>query len=57
MLGTVYYGRRGVEERHASRFATAFKGTVLSMSVQEIRFIRPNVAVEPDKARASTARQ
>ena len=45
VLGTVYYGRGAFEERHASLFATVFKGTVLSMTVQKIRFIRPDVAV------------
>src|SRR5438552_15224641 len=45
VLGTVYYGRRAFEDRHAALFATVFKNTVLSMSVQKIRFIRPDVAV------------
>src|SRR5438445_5799526 len=45
VLGTVYYGRHEFEERHARIFATVFKNTVLSMIVQKIRFIRPDVAL------------
>jgi len=45
VLGTVYYGRHAFEERHAQIFATVFKNTVLSMIVQKIRFIRPDVAL------------
>jgi uncharacterized protein (TIGR02246 family) len=45
VLGTVYYGRRAFEERHAEIFATVFRNTVLSMKVQKIQFIRPDVAV------------
>ena len=45
VLGTVYYGRRAFEERHASVFATVFKGTSLRMTVQKIRFIRPDIAI------------
>jgi len=45
VLGTVYYGRHAFEERHAQIFATVFKNTVLSMSVQKIRFIRPDIAL------------
>jgi uncharacterized protein (TIGR02246 family) len=45
VLGAVYYGRRAFEERHAAIFATVFKDTLVSMRVQKIRFIRPDVAV------------
>jgi uncharacterized protein (TIGR02246 family) len=45
VLGTIYYGSREFVERHASLFATVFKNTVLSMRVQRIRFIRPDVAI------------
>ena len=45
VLGTVFYGRHAFEERHAQILATVFKNTVLSMIVQKIRFIRPDVAL------------
>ena len=45
VLGSVYYGRRAFEERHATVFATVFKGTSLRMTVQKIRFIRPDIAI------------
>src|SRR5205814_4531821 len=45
VLGTVFYGRHALEERHAQILATVFKNTVLSMIVQKIRFIRPDVAL------------
>src|SRR5437763_9979564 len=45
VLGTVYHGRHEFEERHAQLFATVFKNTVLTMIVQKIRIIRPDVAL------------
>src|SRR5437588_12598883 len=52
VLGSVYYGRREFEERQGGVFATVFKNTVLSMIVQKMRFVGPDVAlVEVDTER------
>ncbi len=43
--GTVFYGHRAFEDRHAEIFKTIFKGSKLAMSVSKIRFVRPAVAI------------
>jgi uncharacterized protein (TIGR02246 family) len=43
--GTVFYGHKAFEERHAEIFGTFFKGSKLAMSVSKIRFVRPDVAI------------
>jgi len=43
--GTVFYGQRAFEDRHAEIFGTFFKGSKLMMSVTKIRFLRPDVAI------------
>lgn len=43
--GTVFYGHRAFEERHAEIFSTFFKGSRLAMSVDKIRYVRPDVAI------------
>lgn len=43
--GTVAYGRRAFENRHAEIFQTIFKGSKLTMSPTRIRFVRPDVAI------------
>ena len=43
--GTVYYGHRAFEDRHAEIFRTFFKGSKLAMSPTRIRFVRPDVAI------------
>jgi uncharacterized protein (TIGR02246 family) len=43
--GTVFYGHRAFEDRHAEIFATFFKGSTLSMTVDKIRYVRPDVAI------------
>lgn len=43
--GTVFYGRRAFEDRHAEIFRTFFKGSKLAMSPTKIRFVRPDVAI------------
>jgi uncharacterized protein (TIGR02246 family) len=43
--GTVFYGHRAFEDRHAEIFKTFFKGSKLAMSVSKIRFVRPDVAI------------
>lgn len=43
--GTVFYGHRAFEDRHAEIFRGFFKGSKLAMSPSRIRFIRPDVAI------------
>ena len=43
--GTVFYGHRAFEDRHAEIFTTFFKGSKLAMSVSKIHFVRPDVAI------------
>jgi uncharacterized protein (TIGR02246 family) len=43
--GTVFYGHRAFEDRHAEIFRTFFKGSKLAMSPTRIRFVRPDVAI------------
>jgi uncharacterized protein (TIGR02246 family) len=43
--GTVFYGHRAFEERHVEIFSTFFKGSKLAMSVDKIRYVRPDVAI------------
>lgn len=43
--GTVFYGHRAFEDRHAEIFRGFFKGSKLAMSASRIRFIRPDVAI------------
>lgn len=43
--GTVFYGHRAFEERHVEIFAGFFKGSKLAMSVDKIRYVRPDVAI------------
>jgi uncharacterized protein (TIGR02246 family) len=43
--GSVFYGHRAFEERHAEIFRTFFKGSKLAMTVGKIRFVRPDVAI------------
>jgi uncharacterized protein (TIGR02246 family) len=43
--GTVFYGHRAFEDRHAEIFKTIFKGSKLAMSVSKVRFVRPDVAI------------
>lgn len=43
--GTVFYGHRAFEDRHAEIFRGFFKGSKLAMSPTRIRFVRPDVAI------------
>lgn len=45
MLGMVFCGRKGFEERHAEIFGTILKGSTLQQTIRKIRFVRPDVAV------------
>jgi uncharacterized protein (TIGR02246 family) len=43
--GTVFYGHRAFEDRHAEIFRGFFKGSKLAMSPTRVRFVRPDVAI------------
>jgi uncharacterized protein (TIGR02246 family) len=43
--GTVFYGHRAFEDRHAEIFKTIFKGSQMAMTVSKIHFVRPDVAI------------
>jgi uncharacterized protein (TIGR02246 family) len=43
--GTVFYGHRAFEDRHAEIFRGFFKASRLAMSPTRIRFVRPDVAI------------
>ena len=43
--GTVFYGHRAFEDRHAEIFRGFFQGSKLAMSPTRIRFVRPDVAI------------
>lgn len=43
--GTVFYGHQAFVDRHREIFTGFFKGSKLAMSVDRIRFVRPDVAI------------
>lgn len=45
VLGTVYYGRKDFEQRHAEIFSGVFKGSTLRQTIHKVRFVRPDVAI------------
>ena len=45
MNGSQYKGREAIEKGHQRIFDTIFKNSTLSTSVEQIRFLRPDVAV------------
>lgn len=45
MFGTVSRGRKELESRHATLFASYFKGSLLALKVRKVRFLRPDVAI------------
>jgi len=45
ILGSTSYGRADFERRHAEIFGSVFKGSILTMEVLKIRFLRPDVAI------------
>lgn len=51
--GTVFYGHRAFEDRHAEIFASVFKGTKISMAPDRIWFVRPDVAIADISATVS----
>jgi uncharacterized protein (TIGR02246 family) len=54
--GTVFYGHRAFEDRHAEIFRGFFKGSKLAMSPTRIRFVRPDVAIVDISAEVSELR-
>jgi uncharacterized protein (TIGR02246 family) len=43
--GEFYVGREEFDRRHAHVFAGVFRGTALSLSLEKLRFVRPDVAI------------
>jgi len=43
--GTVFYGHKTFEDRHEEIFRTFFKGSKLAMTVNRIKYVRPDVAI------------
>jgi uncharacterized protein (TIGR02246 family) len=43
--GTVFYGHQAFEDRHVEIFTGFFKGSRLAMTVDTVRFVRPDVAI------------
>jgi len=51
--GTVFSGHQAFEDRHREIFGGFFKGTRLALTVDRIRFIRPDVAIADIAAEVS----
>lgn len=45
IIGKVYFGSKLFDERHAEIFATIFKGSALSLSINRIHFPASNIAI------------
>lgn len=43
--GEFYVGREEFDRRHAQVFAGVFRGTALFLTVNQLRFVRPDVAI------------
>ena len=43
--GEFYVGREAFDRRHAEVFRGVFRGTALAMTVNKLRFVRPDVAI------------
>src|SRR5688572_8513604 len=43
--GTYFKGRTAIEKAHQQIFDTIFKNTTVKLSIKQIRFLRPDVAV------------
>jgi uncharacterized protein (TIGR02246 family) len=54
--GEFYVGREQFDLRHADVFRGIFRGTVLAMTVNKLRFVRPDVAVADIDAQVSGSR-
>jgi uncharacterized protein (TIGR02246 family) len=55
--GNYIKGRAVIESTHQRIFDTVFKDTTLSLTVQQIRFLRPDVAVVHVKGRRDSPNQ
>ncbi len=45
ILGGYYTGRTAIEAGHRMIFGTIYKGSTLHLSVEKIRFLRPDIAL------------
>ena len=43
--GELYVGREAFDRRHAEVFGGVFRGTTLAMTINKLRFVRPDVAI------------
>jgi uncharacterized protein (TIGR02246 family) len=43
--GEFYVGREEFDRRHAAVFGGVFRGTALAMTINKLRFVRPDVAI------------
>ena len=43
--GEFYVGREAFDRRHAEVFSGVFRGTTLAMTINKLRFVRPDVAI------------
>ena len=55
--GNYLKGRAMIESQHQRIFDTIYKDTTLSLAVQQIRFLRPDVAVVHVKGRRSSTNE
>jgi uncharacterized protein (TIGR02246 family) len=55
--GNYIKGRAVIESTHQRIFDTVFKDTTLSLTVQQIRFVRPDVAVVHVKGRRESPKE
>jgi uncharacterized protein (TIGR02246 family) len=54
--GEFYVGREAFDRRHAEVFSGVFRGTTLAMTINKLRFVRPDVAIADIDTEVSGAR-
>ena len=54
--GEFYVGREEFDRRHAAVFGSVFRGTALAMTINKLRFVRPDVAIADIDTELSGAR-
>jgi uncharacterized protein (TIGR02246 family) len=54
--GEFYIGRESFDRRHAEVFSGVFRGTTLAMTINKLRFVRPDVAIADIDTEVSGAR-
>jgi uncharacterized protein (TIGR02246 family) len=54
--GEFYVGREEFDRRHAAVFGSVFRGTALAMTINKLRFVRPDVAIADIDTEVSGAR-